>query len=38
MTMLVEMTKLPAWIPIIVLTREFMVSGYRLVAVEKAER
>ena len=33
--MLVEMTKLPAWIPIIVLTREFMVSGYRLVAVEK---
>ena len=35
MTMLVEMTKLPAWIPIIVLTREFMVSGYRLVAVEK---
>lgn len=35
MTMLVEMTKLPAWIPIIVLTREFMVSGYRLIAVEK---
>ena len=35
MTMLVEMTKLPAWIPIIVLTRECMVSGYRLVAVEK---
>lgn len=35
MTMLVEMTKLPAWIPIIVLTREFMLSGYRLVAVEK---
>ena len=35
MTMLVEMTKLPAWIPIIVLTRVFMVSGYRLVAVEK---
>lgn len=35
MVMLVEMTKLPAWIPIIVLAREFMVSGYRLVAVEK---
>lgn len=35
MTMLVKMTKLPAWIPIIVLTREFVVSGYRLVAVEK---
>ncbi len=33
--MLVEMSKLPAWIPIIVLTREFMVSGYRLIAVEK---
>ena len=33
--MLVEMAKLPAWIPIIVLAREFMVSGYRLVAVEK---
>ena len=35
MCMLVEMQKLPAWIPIIVLAREFMVSGYRLVAVEK---
>ena len=35
MIMLVEMEKLPAWIPIIVLAREFMVSGYRLVAVEK---
>ena len=35
MVMLVEMQKLPAWIPIIVLTREFLVSGYRLVAVEK---
>ena len=35
MVMLVEMSKLPAWIPIIVLTREFMVSGYRLVAVGK---
>ena len=35
MIMLVEMAKLPAWIPIIVLAREFMVSGYRLVAVEK---
>ena len=35
MIMLVEMTKLPAWIPIIVLAREFVVSGYRLVAVEK---
>lgn len=27
--------RLPVWIPIIVLTREFIVSGYRLVAVEK---
>lgn len=35
MVMLVEMDKLPAWIPIIVLTREFLVSGYRLIAVEK---
>lgn len=35
MIMLVEFTKLPAWVPIIVLTREFIVSGYRLVAVEK---
>lgn len=35
MIMLVEFSKLPAWIPIIVLTREFIVSGYRLIAVEK---
>ena len=35
MLMLVEMNKLPAWIPIIVLAREFLVSGYRLIAVEK---
>lgn len=33
--MLVEMDKLPAWIPVIVLAREFIVSGYRLIAVEK---
>jgi CDP-diacylglycerol--glycerol-3-phosphate 3-phosphatidyltransferase len=35
MIMLVEMGRLPAWIPIIVVAREFIVSGYRLVAVEK---
>ena len=35
MIMLVQMGKLPAWIPIIVLAREFIVSGYRLIAVEK---
>lgn len=35
MLMLVEMDRLPAWIPIIVLAREFIVSGYRLIAVEK---
>ena len=35
MLILVEFQKLPAWIPIIVLTREFIVSGYRLIAVEK---
>lgn len=27
--------QLPIWIPIVVLAREFIVSGYRLVAVEK---
>lgn len=31
--MLVEAGRLPAWIPIIVLFREFIVSGYRLIAV-----
>ena len=35
MIMLVEDGRLPSWIPVIVLTREFLVSGYRLVAVEK---
>lgn len=35
MLMLVEMGYLPAWIAIIVLAREFVVSGYRLIAVEK---
>ncbi len=35
MVVLVELKKIPAWIPIIVLTREFLVSGYRLIAVEK---
>ena len=35
MMILVEYGHLPAWIPIIVITREFVVSGYRLVAVEK---
>ena len=35
MLILVEFNKIPAWIPIIVLAREFVVSGYRLIAVEK---
>ena len=35
MLILVERNTIPAWIPIIVLTREFIVSGYRLVAVQK---
>ena len=35
MLIFVEIGKMPAWIPIIVLTREFIVSGYRLIAVEK---
>lgn len=33
--MLVEMGLIPSWIPIIVMVREFAVSGYRLIAVEK---
>ena len=36
MIMLVGASRLPAWIPIIVLFREFLVSGYRLIAVEKS--
>ncbi len=35
MIILVEMEKVPAWIPTIIVFREFIVSGYRLVAVEK---
>lgn len=35
--MLVEFYKIPAWVPIIVLTREFLVSGYRLVAADKGQ-
>lgn len=35
MLILVELGKLPAWIPIIILAREFIVSGYRLIAVEQ---
>ena len=31
MIMLVELERLPSWIPIIILFREFAVSGYRLV-------
>ena len=35
LVILVEYGNIPAWIPIIVLAREFIVSGYRLIAVEK---
>ena len=35
MIMLVEEGRIPAWIPIIILFRESLVSGYRLIAVEK---
>ena len=35
MVMFVEFGKIPAWIPIIVLFREFAVSGFRLIAVEQ---
>lgn len=34
MIILVEMGRLPAWIPSIVVFREFIVSGYRLIAVQ----
>ena len=34
MLLLIEMGRLPAWIPAIVVFREFIVSGYRLVAVQ----
>ena len=36
LVMLVEFGRMPAWIPVIVLAREFIVSGYRLVAVQKS--
>ena len=36
MILLVEMGNIPSWIPIIVIVREFLVSGYRLIAVEKS--
>ena len=35
MLILLEADKIPAWIPAIVVIREFIVSGYRLIAVEK---
>lgn len=35
LVLLVDLNKIPAWIPVIVLAREFLVSGYRLIAVEK---
>ena len=35
LVILVEYGKIPSWIPIIVLAREIIVSGYRIIAVEK---
>lgn len=35
MIILVEAQKIPGWIPIIILFREFVVSGYRLIASQK---
>lgn len=35
LVMMCEFKLIPAWIPVIVLTREFLVSGFRLVAAEK---
>ena len=36
MILFVGMGRLPAWIPIIVIFREFAVSGYRLIAVQNS--
>ena len=36
MLILVEKGLIPAWIPIIVIIREFIISGYRLLCVEKS--
>jgi len=35
MMILLEMNKIPSWIPVIVIIREFIVSGYRLLEVEQ---
>lgn len=35
MLILVDAERLPSWIPIIIITRELAVSGYRLIAVEQ---
>ena len=35
MLLLIEFGKIPSWIPAIIIMREFIVSGYRLIAVEK---
>ncbi len=35
MVIFVQYGRLPAWIPIIVIFREFLVSGYRLIAAQK---
>ena len=32
--LLVDLNKIPGWIPIIIIFREFLVSGYRLIAVQ----
>lgn len=36
MVILVELQRIPSWIPAIVITREFLVSGYRMIAVQKS--
>ena len=35
MICLVEMGKIPAWVVIIIISREFIISGFRLVASDK---
>ena len=38
MMLLIEFGKIPSWIPAIIIMREFIVSGYRLIAVEKKRK
>ena len=35
MICMIELDRLPAWVVIVIIAREFIISGYRLIAVEK---